>query len=150
VSEPDDWLDPDYLEGLKAQIAGDYELRLLLEVAFRVGLPLSEVQRRWTALDLAMEVAFASLRADEELRRCPRCGVDADAMLDAGNPHTLGEHFAYRLEVRSCQFCNDRDELAAKLTGEPHRTPPPIVRYVVRQGDEPFVGPEHQFGAVIE
>jgi len=143
--EPEDWLDPDYLERLKAEIAGDPELRLLAEIGRRVGAPLSEVQRRWTGFDLAVDVALSMLHSEEDLRRCPRCGIDPDTMLDRDR-RQLAEHFTHRIEVRTCSFCLERDELAARVSGHEYQKPPPIVRYVPRQGDEPFADEGLQFG----
>lgn len=141
------WVDPDYIERLKQQIQADGELRLIMDIAHRVGLPASEVQARWSGWDLALEVAYSALKLEAEIRTCPGCGIDPATMLDR-HGRNLGKDPAWRLQVQHCDFCAERDELAARVGGRSsdYEPAPPRVRYVPRLGDEPFAPESAEWG----
>lgn len=151
MSEPDSWLDPDYIERLKNEIRDNPELQLITEIARRANLPASEVMARWSGWDLALEVASTSLRLESEIRSCPSCGIDPDVMLE-GTGRNLAQDFAWRLDVHHCSFCAERDELAARLASEAYNPRPPVVRFVPRRVGEPFApqGGEWSLGEVPE
>lgn len=144
MSEPESWLDPEYIERLKQEIRDDPELSLAVQISQRVGAPVTEVLARWSGWDMALEVAYASIRTEEHIRTCPNCGIDPETMHDASG-RRLGTGFAYRLQIDDCSFCAERDELAARLAHEEYRPKPPSLRYVPRLKGEPFAPDQAEF-----
>lgn len=115
------------------------EAALRMQIARRANLPFSEVVERWSMEDLAWEYASARQDVDNARHRCPGCGIDSrDQLTHLGQRAKLGDNPAWRLEVRSCPWCEERDETQAKLAGETYKRPPPQVHYVPALPGEPF------------
>ena len=115
------------------------EIGLRMSIARRTHRPMSEVVKRWSMLDLAWELAYDRREIDNARHRCPSCGIDSrDQLTDSGPRAGMGDNPAWRLELTQCPWCEERDELQAKLHGEPYRRPPPHVHYIPALPGEPF------------
>lgn len=132
-------LTAEFITHLQNLIEGNPEVGLRMAVARRVGLPFSEVAERWSMTDLAYELAWDRREVDNARHRCPGCGIDSrDQLTESGPRGRLGENPAWRLEVRQCPWCEERDELQAKLAKEQYKRPPPSVHYIPALPGEPF------------
>lgn len=115
------------------------EVAIRMAIARRSHLPMSRVVKEWSMLDLAWELAADRQDVDNVRHRCPSCGIDSRDQLTDSSPRAgLGDNPAWRLEVRQCPWCEEKDELQAKLQGQPYKRPPPHVYYVPALPGEPF------------
>lgn len=129
--------DPARIEHLVHLLDTNPEAALRASIARRANLPFSEVVERWSMEDLAWEVAINRREVDQARHRCPSCGIDSrDQLTPYGR---LGKNPAYRLEVRRCPWCEERDEMQAKLAKEKYTRAPPVVYYVPAEPGEPFL-----------
>lgn len=118
----------------------DLEFEVRMSIARRCHLPFSEVAERWTLNDLAMELAWDRRLMLDHIERCPDCGVKPSEQLKPGG-RVMGTHTAWRIEVKHCLWCEERDEVEARETQTPLRKRPPRIVYVPRFPGESFYEP---------
>jgi hypothetical protein len=83
------------------------DARLRMMVARRVGLPFSEVTKRWSHEDLIAELAWDAMEAAERWARCPRCGVKPDEVMDEwGRP---ADDSIWKLYLDTCLACGEME-----------------------------------------
>lgn len=83
------------------------DARLRMMVARRVGLPFSEVTKRWTHEDLIAELAWDAMEAAERWARCPRCGTKADEVVD--DDGRISDSSLWKLYLDTCAVCGEME-----------------------------------------
>lgn len=139
VVGPPPALTAEFIEHVGRLIETNVEYGLRAQIARRSNLPFSEVAERWSMEDLAVELAMSRREIDDARHRCPTCGIDSRDQLTGPEPWAkLGSNIAWRLEIRQCDWCEEKDELQAKLANKTYKRPPPHVHYVPALPGEPF------------
>lgn len=133
---PPEALSPERIEHYTRLLDTNVEFATRAAIAHRANLPFSEVVERWTLDDLAIEAALARRDIDSARHRCQGCGIDSRDQLTPGG--RLGDNPVWRLDVYRCPWCEERDELQAKVAKERYTRAPPQVRYIPALPGEPF------------